>query len=102
ASMLYIRIKISQDETFLDLLRQVTNEYCKAYEHADCSYIAAQMPRPEFTRNPAFNWVPQGSEVDRSVFGELDNKVTCSPISFAHPMLKEFQLDHEPVVVLYD
>jgi hypothetical protein len=59
AAPLYLRIDMSPETTFSDLVRQVTQEYCTAYEHADFSYLEAQIPRREFTRNGFFNLVPQ-------------------------------------------
>lgn len=102
ASVLYFRMKLREDDSFLDLLNQVTEEYCKAHEHADSSYMAAQVPRLEFTRNTVFNWVAQGSKIDLFHLDGSDNAITCSPIPFAHPMLKNLELDHEPGILLYD
>lgn len=102
ASTLYLRIGLLEDDSFVDLMNRVTGEYCQAHEHADSSYMAAQVPRPEFTRNPLFNWVPDGSKIDLSALDASEDAITCSPIRFAHPMLKELALDHEPVTLLYD
>lgn len=59
AAPLFLRIKLHDDDSFLDLLRHVTKEYCAAYDHADSGRIAVQIPQPEFVSNPRFNWIPQ-------------------------------------------
>jgi hypothetical protein len=59
ASVLYLHVKLRDNDTYVDLLARVTEEYCRAYEHADCSYIEAQVPRRDFTRNTCFNWFRQ-------------------------------------------
>lgn len=102
ASVLYLRIRSFEDDTFIDLMHRVTNEYCKAYEDADCAYIAAQKPRPEFTRNTAFNWVPQASKIDLSGMKESNNAIDYSLVPFEHPMLKRLDSDHEPTVLFND
>lgn len=102
ASVLYLRIALREDDSFVDLMNRVTEEYCKAYEHADFCYMAAQVPRPGFTRNTVFNWIPQGSKVDFSDLDGSEDAFICSPIPFAHPMLKKLELDHEPGILLYD
>lgn len=101
ASVLYLRMGLLEDDSFLDLMNQVTEEYCKAYEHADFSYMAAQVPCPEFTRNAYFNWIPQGS-TDLSDLNGSEYTITCSPVRFVHPMLKKLELDHDPGILLHD
>jgi len=102
ASVLYLRIQCLERDTFVDLLKRIIDEYCKAYEHADYSYMEAQVPRPEFTRNTCFNWVPQGSKVDLSDLDGSEDAIACYPLPFAHPMLRNLERDTEPVILLYD
>lgn len=102
ASVLYLRIELREDDSFIDLVHRVTVEYCQAYEHADFSYMAAQVPRPEFTRNTVFNWVPQGSNLDLSALDGSADAITCSQIRFTRPMLKTLELDVEPMILLFD
>ena len=100
ASALYIRIELFESDTFVDLLKRITREYCTVYEHADSSHgVEAQIPRPEFTRNAAFNWVPQRSGSDP---GRSEDALVCSPIRFAHPVLQDLELDREPAALLFD
>ena len=102
SSTLHLRMALLEDDSFVDLMNRATEEYCKACEHADFSCIEAQVPRPEFTRNTVFNWVPQGYRVDLSALEGSDDAITCSPVSFTHPMLKKLELDYEPTILLYD
>lgn len=102
AAALYLRIRLLEDDSFVDLMNRAAEEYCRAYEHADFSYMAAQVPRPEFTGNPAFNWVPQVSKIDLSGLDGSENTIKCFPVHFAHPMLKKLDMDNEPTIVLHD
>jgi non-ribosomal peptide synthetase component F len=102
ASVLYLRIELLEDASFVNLMNLVTDEYCKAYEHADFSYMEAQVPPPEFARNSCFNWVPQGAKIELSDSGGSEGAITCSPLTFAHPMLKNLERDNEPVILLFD
>jgi NRPS condensation-like uncharacterized protein len=103
AAALYLRIALLDGDSFVDLLNRVTDEYCKAYEHADFSYLSAQVPRPEFTRNTIFNWVPAGLKID--VCGEgADDAVTCSPIPFENPVrtLTNLESESEPFILAFE
>lgn len=56
---MFLRMRLRPEDTFLDLLGRVTEEYGLAYEHSDCGRIATQIPRPLFIWNPRFNWIPR-------------------------------------------
>jgi len=64
AAPLYLRIQLRPNDSFLDLLRRVTEEYASACEHDDLGYVGAQFPRPGFTYNSCFNWHPREFRVD--------------------------------------
>jgi hypothetical protein len=102
AGKLFLRIRLNDEDSFIDLLKRVTQEYCNAYEHADSSYMESKLPQPEFTRNTVFNWVPQGAETQLSNAEEATDTFTCTPVSFAHPMLRGLDIDAEPLVLLFD
>jgi amino acid adenylation domain-containing protein len=55
---LFLRMTLSDEDSFVSLLRRVTEEYGTAYRHSDCGKLAAQIPEPEFVWNPRFNWIP--------------------------------------------
>jgi hypothetical protein len=103
AAVLYIPVTLDADSTFVDLLRSLVEGYCIAYERSDFSYIAAQMPNVEVIRNPAFNWVPAEphGDVDASTLPG-SAQFALSPVNFTHPMLKTFESDCEPSVLMYD
>lgn len=46
AQALYLRVKMTGDETFIDLLRKVSHEFSCALLHQDFGRIAAQTPEP--------------------------------------------------------
>ncbi len=100
ASMLYLRIQIPAGDNLLELLTRVTKEYVEAFEHRDGNYWASQVPRPEFTHNSGFNWLPLESSaaIDSAPAGQ--GGLTWSPIEFPHPMLKTLEVDLEPSILL--
>lgn len=100
ASVLYLRVRLGADDRLSDLLNQVTEEYCAAYEHADSSYLASQYPKPEYTHNTTFNWVSRGDRERLPV--DQETSLACAPVPFAHPMLKSLDVDHEPSILLYE
>jgi hypothetical protein len=102
ASVLYLRMRLLEEDSFVDLLNRATREYCTAFEHADFSYLAAQVPRPELSWNSAFNWLPQGSNVGPFDLAGSDGKISCCPVRFAHPMARNIDIDGEPSIFLYD
>lgn len=69
ASSTFLRIESRAQDTFLDLLRRVTQEYTTAYQHADSGRVAAQNPMPDFAANPRFNWHPRRFNLNSS--GEI-------------------------------
>jgi hypothetical protein len=102
ASLLCLRIGLSDDDRFVDLLRRVKEEYCKAHEHTDLSYMAAQMHRREFARNSIFNWVPQGYKSDLSELPFHDGSVTSCDVPFENPAIDRIEWDNDPEIVLFD
>lgn len=101
-SPLFLRVELHTEDRFIDLLHRTTEEYCMAFGHADSSYIESQLPRPEFARNTAFNWVPQQSEIVPPGGGALEAEIVCSSIPFLNPRLKELERDTEPFVVFFE
>lgn len=102
AAPLYLRIHADDRTSFGDLLAQVTDEYCKAHEHVDYSYMESRVPPPEFTRCTGFNWIPTEIENADSVVDSIGNKLTLEQIPFSHPMLETLQSDKEPMALIYD
>lgn len=53
---LFLRVGIFEDDSFIDLLRRVADEYNSAYEHDDSGKLAAKAPPPEFVSNACFSF----------------------------------------------
>jgi hypothetical protein len=100
ASVLYLRVHLSETDCFTDLLDGVTREYCDAFEHADSSYYTAGKSRPDFTRNTGFNWLPSDAVIDAPASGESDVDLQWRPLRFVHPMPKVLDVDLEPSILL--
>lgn len=96
---LYLRIALFEDDRFDDLLNRIKDEYCMALEHADSSYLEAQLPRPEFTRNTAFNWVSRGAKTGPSELDGTTDEIACSPFPFSNPFLSDLERDTEPFIL---
>ncbi|HEY6926753.1 MAG TPA: condensation domain-containing protein [Steroidobacteraceae bacterium] len=60
ASVLLLRMDLSPENTFLEVLRAVTMEHLAALANHDLGEIYIRTPRLECTRNPIFFWHPSG------------------------------------------
>lgn len=102
AAGLNLRLALHDDDDFLDLLATVSNEYVNALEHADGSYVDAQVPRPEFSRNTMFNWIPQRTD-DALPSRQIGPQLWASgTVPFGNPALHKHRSDGEPSILLYD
>jgi non-ribosomal peptide synthetase component F len=102
AAPLYIYTKIEGGDSFLDLLGRLTTGYSNAYQHADHSYLEAQLPRPEIAKNTVFNWIPRLTGKDSSEYPASKGRVVYSQLAFDLPFLHILERDSEPMVVLYE
>lgn len=102
ASVLHLRIALTDTDSFVDLLRAVTQEYCRAYEHADSSYLSAQVPRPDLTRSTMFNWVPESDPTGAAHFNLGSSDLHAEIYAFRNPALEHFGFDRDPVVQLFE
>ena len=100
AAPLYLRIALSQSDNFTDLLEQITHEYCRAHEHIDFSYLMAQDPKPDFTRNTAFNWLPDQPFANGCKPCGSTTDITCSPVHVPRPAPCDIYMDCEPSILL--
>jgi hypothetical protein len=104
AAVLPLRVQSRDDDTFLDLLSRLTEEYCVAFEHADLSCLDSGIPLPPYAGNPAFNWVPHALGAHQDLHG-TDATLTFSPVPFAiscDMLADSLDWDHEPVVLLQE
>jgi amino acid adenylation domain-containing protein len=99
AAPLYLRVQLAERDTLLDVLRRIIDEYCAASDHADSSYLEARVPRPEYSRNTAFNWVPERAEI--AGIGDLAGLagLESSLVPFVNPLLSHGARDTEPFVL---
>jgi hypothetical protein len=103
ASVLYLRMQLLEDDGFSELLTRATRTYCEAYEHADGSYLATRVPRPEYMRNTVFNWIPRSTpEVSSGLSQGLQSSLNYSPVRFTFPAPPDFELDREPFALFAD
>lgn len=102
ASVLYLRMELLESDSFATLLQRIVEEYCRAYDHLDHSYLEAQVPRPEVTRNTVFNWIPRASTLSLPELEGTEHALDCSLVQFPNPILKTLDRDNEPCVVFYD
>jgi non-ribosomal peptide synthetase component F len=100
ATRLSLRVVVRDDDTLIDVQKRVVKEYCRAHEHADAGYIESQMPRPEFLRSCAFNWIPREPEAAATAESARMH-LHSRDIPFEHPMLDTMEKDHDPVLLLF-
>lgn len=100
ASPLYLKVALLESDNFIDLLRRITEEYCNAYDHADCSYLEAQLPPPDCSLNTRFNWLQQSPPVDVRVGSTdpLQYAVDVSWFPFEPRVLPRSERDIEPAM----
>ena len=106
ASLLGIGVHISARDTFGDLLLQVKEEYCRALERTDHSYMARQLDRGAFCRNVVFNWIPRRSLYGNSMSRHSELGISIEPMEFIHPLHDDSKnsvvMDLDPELILSD
>jgi amino acid adenylation domain-containing protein len=104
-TVLFLRIVLRENDSFLDLLERVTREYGSAYVHDDSCRIAAQIPQPEFLRNPVFNWFPQEfdlSQTRRVENGDRESPIEVRPFEVDSFRVDDCDMDDEPRAILLE
>jgi hypothetical protein len=99
---LFLRVRLHEHDSLDVLLDQVTIEYCKVLEHADSSYLEAHVPRPDFTRNTAFNWIPRLSGQEGLSPESANTGLTFEAVPFENPRLKRLERDTEPFAMFFE
>jgi Condensation domain len=86
ASVLHLRIKLSEGDTFADLMRGVTREFCAAYEHYDAARLSVPMPGPEYRGNTTLNWLPRldGRENSLSDLEGSEDALALEPFEYCN------------------
>jgi hypothetical protein len=93
-------VTLRESDTLVDLLKQVTAVYCQTYAMADFNYLAAQVPRPEWSRTPALNWIPQSRPLDLA--STDSNAIAVHPVEFENPVYESFALDADPAITFVE
>jgi hypothetical protein len=101
AKLLPIRVELYRTDSFVTLLRRVTEEYCRAYEQSDFYKLDAEIPEPDFVSNSHFNWIMLDNGTPGSE-NAADGTVRYSPIPFEPPISSTVEVDVEPFVMLFD
>jgi hypothetical protein len=99
ASTLYVPVRLDAQMTYAELLRQVTDEYRQASQHADACYLETVTPVPPFVGNTIFNWLPAETSGPASY---EQRSLSIAPFQFENPSFSQTQIDREPLVLLYD
>lgn len=94
---LYIRILMDRSDTLMDLTGKVVSEYCSALEHADYGWMESRIPRPEFTRNTCFNWLPKGALAQKLGVSPTQS-VTVADLPIDTCNLGRLERDTEPMI----
>jgi hypothetical protein len=100
ASVLYLRLGLTPEDSFSALAGRAMAEYCAAREHADCGLLAARSPA-DFMRNTTFNWLPQGAlQLDLDELGHAGDEITWTSVTFQSPRIRDCEADIEPSIAL--
>ena len=100
ASLICLRIS-DPNLRLIDLLRQITEDFCLACEHGDLSYMATQIRRTDFLRNTTFNWVPERTSTQGLISQNGSHSITQSPWPI-EVGLSGIDCDHDPELMLFD
>ena len=102
AAVLYLEVQIRPSDRFGSLLTRVMEEYCNACEHFDYGFAESRVPRPQFTRNSGFSWIPPAPAADVSDGLIPQYPLHLTPVTFEHPLRKTAERDFEPSVGFHD
>jgi hypothetical protein len=102
AAVVYLDARLADDDTFLTFLDRVTGQYCAAHESADFSYLQTQEPRPEFTRNSIFNFIPFERDPARTPFEREAPDLQCISMELENLAPGIIEFDSEPSMLLVD
>ena len=103
ACPLYLGICLPDGGSFADLLKLLTEEYCRAYEHADHFYLESLEWRPAFLASHSFNWIPQtssGLEIPHT--NGMRDEVSLHPVSFENPLFTQWSIDSETIALFVE
>ncbi|HET9448228.1 MAG TPA: condensation domain-containing protein, partial [Steroidobacteraceae bacterium] len=102
AAPLYLLVSLHQHDNFIDLLSRLTEQYCRAHAHVDFFHMQMREPGAAPARSCIFNWVAREPRVDAAMLAGSRHALVCSEIPFANPLYDTFDMDSQPMVLLYD
>jgi len=94
---LYLRIHLDRSDTLADLSAKIIAEYCAALEHADEGWMESSVPRPEFTRNTCFNWLPRAA-LEPRFFAGSHEQLSVTEVAIDTHNLGRLERDTEPMM----
>lgn len=99
---LYLHVATDERVTFIELLGIITAEYCRACERPNFYHAYTLNPRPEFTRNTCFNWVPKRGSPTRADLPTGSESTRRSHVAHEDLLLEHLNVDVEPGVGFQD
>jgi Condensation domain len=99
---LYLKVVLRDDDTFSDLTKRITAEYCNAYEHADFAYIKANTPDAGFIKNTMFNWGTQGPSTSTFELDGPEGLITGTLVPLERDLCENYEMDEEPGIALLE
>lgn len=102
AALLYLRVEILENDSFVDVAARVAREYCRAYEHVDAYYLATRDPVPEFTGNTSFNWISLEPANGLSTLDDPSMAIVSTPHPVTLPAPSDVEFENEPMIMLFE
>jgi len=96
---LFLRCRLAREDTLAAYLHRLLGEYYIALERSDSSYVEAQLPRPEYSRNTSFNWIPHSAASGEGRESEVARSLSILEYAFENPFLRTLERDTEPFVL---
>lgn len=98
AFRLYLRLCVTNNDTFEDLMDRIKAEYVGACEHAEFLSMNVYRMRPAVARSPCFNWLAEDRA--RSDLGGSKGVIKCSRVPFEDQLtrLEGFETDTKLMV----
>jgi non-ribosomal peptide synthetase component F len=101
-SALYVRAQSRDGDTLADLLQRVIDDYWQSYAIPDFSYLGAEVPRPEFSKTPSFNWLPADLKSTQSIAETAVGSLTSEPIPFHNPLFGHVGGESDPGILFQE
>jgi hypothetical protein len=92
---LFLRAQLTGEDTFMDLLQRVTDEYSAAYEHHDVGRVLTHEPAKDLAMNPNFNWIPR-----EMIWNPTNAAFDVQPFEGQYSGLRDIEWDGEPQFVM--